>query len=528
MIRRPPRSTLFPYTTLFRSIPIGMLALALSLSFIQNSRFQEKAERVDYIGLLLLAAGIGTLQVMLERGERLDWFDSREVTAYAVISALSLVAFVWHELTTEHPIVDLRILKSRQLAVGVVFGGVLGICLYATVFVLPVYLQTLQNFTAEQTGFVILPGALASAFTMATMGRTAGKFDARLSILAGVSIFALSMWKHAHFTTDSGMSDFFWPLIFRGVGLGLIFVPLTNLALADLPMSKIPNGTGLFNLMRQLGGSVGIAVSATLVQRFTAIHRADLIANVTAFSEVTRERLAGITVVLVARSADKLKQLAAELGTAHNIRATVIAADLADPAAPEEIFRTLRAADVELDVLVNNAGFGVTGPFLATDAATELRMIQVNVTALTHLTKLFLPAMLGRGAGRILNVASTAGFQPGPLMAVYYATKAYVISFSDRLAEELRRTGVTVTCLCPGPTKTGFQEAAHMDGVRIFKLPFVMDGARVARAGYDGLLKGKRMVIPGLMNKLAPVTARFSPRSMVTRVVRLLNERVRG
>src|SRR5438445_245013 len=471
------------------NIPIGMLALALSLSFIQDSRFQQKAERVDYVGLVLLAAGIGTLQTMLERGERLDWFESREVVTYGVISAVSLLAFVWHELTTEHPVVDLRILKSRQLAVGVVFGGVLGICLYATVFVLPVYLQNLQNFTAEQTGFVILPGALASAFTMATMGRTTGKFDARLSILAGVAIFALSMWKHAHFTTDSGMADFFWPLIFRGVGLGLIFVPLTNLALADLPMSKIPNGTGLFNLMRQLGGSVGIAVSATLVQRFTAIHRADLIANVTA------------------RSADKLKQLAAELGTAHGIRATVIAADLADPAAPEEIFRTLRAADVELDVLVNNAGFGVTGPFLATDAATELRMIQVNVTALTHLTKLFLPAMLGRSAGRILNVASTAGFQPGPFMAVYYATKAYVISFSDALAEELRGTGVTVTCLCPGPTHTGFQAAAHMDNVRIFKLPFVMGGARVAQAGYDGLLKGKRMVIVGLMNKLTPVTA---------------------
>ena len=236
----------------------------------------------------------------------------------------------------------------------------------------------------------------------------------------------------------------------------------------------------------------------------------------------------GHDVVLVARSADKLKQLAAELGSAHSIRATVIPADLADPAAPEEIFRTLRAADLELDVLVNNAGFGVTGPFLATDAATELRMIQVNVTALTHLTKLFLPAMLGRSAGRILNVASTAGFQPGPFMAVYYATKAYVISFSDALAEELRGTGVTVTCLCPGPTHTGFQAAAHMDNVRIFKLPFVMGGARVAQAGYDGLLKGKRMVIPGLMNKLTPVTARFSPRSMVTRVVRLLNERVRG
>jgi len=186
-------------------------------------------------------------------------------------------------------------------SVGMAFGGVLGICLYATIFVLPVYLQNLQNFTAEQTGFVILPGALASAFTMATMGRFTGKFDGRFSILAGVLLFALSMWKHAHFTTDSGMSDFFWPLILRGVGLGLIFVPLTNLALADLPMSKIPNGTGLFNLMRQLGGSVGIAISATLVQRFTAIHRADLIANVTQYSEAARERLSAIVAMLIAR-----------------------------------------------------------------------------------------------------------------------------------------------------------------------------------------------------------------------------------
>jgi DHA2 family multidrug resistance protein len=122
-----------------------------------------------------------------------------------------------------------------------------------------------------------------------------------LSIAAGVGIFALSMWKHAHFTTQSGFHDFFWPLIFRGVGLGLIFVPLTNLALADLPMSKIPNGTGLFNLMRQLGGSVGIALSATLLQRFTAIHKADLAANITPYAEATRERLAMITQALIAR-----------------------------------------------------------------------------------------------------------------------------------------------------------------------------------------------------------------------------------
>src|SRR6266705_1865041 len=282
------------------NIPFGMLALALTMSFINDSLHQQRAERVDFVGLGLLAVGIGALQTMLERGERLDWWSSGQVRLLAITSALSLITFIWHELRTDHPVVDLRILKSRQLAVGVIFGLVLGVCLYATVFVLPVYLQNVRNFTENQTGLVILPGALASAFTMGFMGRLQGKFDGRLSIAAGVGIFALSMWKHAHFTTESGFVDFFWPLIFRGVGLGLIFVPLTILALADLPMSKIPKGTGLFNLMRQLGGSVGIAVSATLVQRFTAIHRGDLIANVTQYSEVARERLGAIVARLIA------------------------------------------------------------------------------------------------------------------------------------------------------------------------------------------------------------------------------------
>src|SRR5437773_394821 len=283
------------------NIPFGMLALALTLSFINDSRHQQRTDRVDFLGLGLLAVGIGALQTMLERGERLDWFASGQVRLLGITSALALITFIWHELTTEQPVVDLRILKSRQLAVGVVYGLVLGVCLYATVFVLPVYLQNIRNFTANQTGLVILPGALASAFTMAVMGRTTGTFDARLSIVAGVGIFPLSMSKHAHFTSETRMKGFLWPLIFRGVGLGLIFVPLTNLALADLPMSKIPNGTGLFNLMRQLGGSVGIARSATLVQRFTAVHRADLAANITPYAEATRERLGAITQAFISR-----------------------------------------------------------------------------------------------------------------------------------------------------------------------------------------------------------------------------------
>jgi uncharacterized protein len=236
----------------------------------------------------------------------------------------------------------------------------------------------------------------------------------------------------------------------------------------------------------------------------------------------------GYDLVLVARRREKLEALGEGLKKQHGIRFRAIAADLADPAAPAGIVRELEAASVAVDVVVNNAGFGELGPFAETDLESARRMIEVNVAALTVLTKLFLPGMLARRGGRILNVASTAGFAPGPLMAVYYATKAYVISFSEALAEELRGSGVSVTVLCPGPTITEFQGVAHMESTRLFRMPGVMDAQSVARAGYAGLMHGKRMVVPGLLNQVLPLVIRFSPRAVVVRVARFFQEKVRG
>ena len=282
------------------NIPFGMLAFLLSATYIGDSRHAGKAGRVDVPGLVLLILGIGSLQTLLERGERLDWFASRQIVTLAIVSATSLIALVWHELRTKDPVIDLSVLKSRQLAAGMAFGGMLGVCLYATVFVLPVYLQALLGFTANQTGMVILPGALASAFVMAFIGRFRGHYDPRLAIMLGVSIFMVAMWQHAHFTTQSGTRNFLLPLILRGAGLGMIFVPLTNLALADLPMAKIPSGTGLFNLFRQLGGSLGIAFAATLVGRFQAEGHARLAENVSRYNEVARDRIAALTSTMIA------------------------------------------------------------------------------------------------------------------------------------------------------------------------------------------------------------------------------------
>jgi short-subunit dehydrogenase len=231
----------------------------------------------------------------------------------------------------------------------------------------------------------------------------------------------------------------------------------------------------------------------------------------------------GRHVVLLARSADKLQALAGELSAGHGIEATVIASDLSEPGATAQIVRTLHARGIAIDMLVNNAGFGAAGAFAADNPDEQLDMLQVNVAALTALTRAFLPGMLERKRGRILNVASTAAFQPGPFMAVYYASKAYVLSLSEAIAEEVAGSGVTVTCLCPGPTQTGFQDRAQLQKSRLFNLSRPMRSADVARAGYDAMLAGQRLAVPGVMNKITVQGIRISPRAATLKVVRFLN-----
>jgi short-subunit dehydrogenase len=227
----------------------------------------------------------------------------------------------------------------------------------------------------------------------------------------------------------------------------------------------------------------------------------------------------GYDLVLVARSADKLAAIGSDLEKKHGVSVRVIPMDLSEASAAEVLFDEIGEAGTEIDVLVNNAGFTVFGLFAETDVRRELELLQVNIVALTHLTKLFLPAMLERGRGKILNVSSTAAFQPGPLMAVYYASKAYVLSFSEALAEEMSGRGVTVTALCPGPTETGFQKRGGLEKSRIVAGRQIAKAGPVARAGYRGLMKGERVVIPGAMNRVIAEGMRFMPRRLATRVV---------
>ncbi|MFB3903534.1 MAG: SDR family NAD(P)-dependent oxidoreductase [Acidobacteriota bacterium] len=230
----------------------------------------------------------------------------------------------------------------------------------------------------------------------------------------------------------------------------------------------------------------------------------------------------GSNLVLVARRLDRLDDLARDLQKRCEIGVRTVAMDLSRPGAAQELFHELERDEVRVDVLVNNAGFGARGAFVELPVDRQIQLIQLNISALTHLTRLFLPGMLERGKGGVLNIASTAAFQAGPGMSVYCASKAYVLHFTEGLAEELRGRPVKVSCLAPGPTATEFAAKADLEGSRLFSFG-VMDAPTVARAGHRGFREGRVIVIPGRKNRLLAFSVRFAPRSFVRAIARRLN-----
>lgn len=233
----------------------------------------------------------------------------------------------------------------------------------------------------------------------------------------------------------------------------------------------------------------------------------------------------GGDLVLVARNGKKLEDLKKELESAYKISVCNIVKDLSVRNSAQEVYDELKQKNIRVDILINNAGFGDFGLFFETDWNKEEQMINLNITCLTHFTKLFLKDMVTNRSGRIMNVASTAAFQSGPTMAVYYATKAYVLSFSEAIDNELRDKGITVTALCPGATESGFQEAAAMQDSKLVKGRKLPTSKAVAEYGYKAMLKGKTIAIHGLVNSIMANSVRFLPRAMVVKVTRSIQDK---
>ncbi len=297
------------------NIPVGMLAALCTLTFIKSDSNRDRAP-VDWAGIGLLAASIGCLQVVLEKGESENWFETTYIEVLAFLFLIFGVLFIWRELTTDHPVVNFGIMKYRSFALGMMTTLVLGFALYSSAFVQPVFCQNLLGFTAQQTGMMLIPGGLATILMMPVVGTLLKKrFPAQILSSAGMIMFFIFTQMLSKLTLAAGMGDFFLPLIIRGVGMSILFVPITTLALQDVPLPLLGQATGLNNMMRQLGGSFGIAMMTTLVSTRYAFHRSDLVEHISNSSPQFLARFNAVMHGLMARgyTSGAAKQMALQV-----------------------------------------------------------------------------------------------------------------------------------------------------------------------------------------------------------------------
>jgi DHA2 family multidrug resistance protein len=287
------------------NIPVGIASIVMTKIFIFDPPYLRKERQsVDYWGIGMLAVGIGALQIVLDKGQQEDWFSSNLIVALAVISAITLVALVFRELTTEHPIVDLRVFKARTYAVGVFLMTIVGFVLYGSMVLLPIMLQTLLGYPPLQAGIAMAPRGVGSFFMMPLVGLMTGKFDPRKLLTAGLIVGGMTLLWLSQLNLQAGYWDIFWPQLIQGAGMALLFVPLTTVAMDPIPRERMGYATSLFNLMRNIGGSIGIAMTGTMLARHNQAITSTLGTNVTAYDPATRQLFAQLRAGFMASGAD--------------------------------------------------------------------------------------------------------------------------------------------------------------------------------------------------------------------------------
>ncbi|MEY3500216.1 MAG: hypothetical protein RL308_1885 [Bacteroidota bacterium] len=284
----------WPYI-FYINIPIGIIATFLTLAFVRSPKYGEKlkASQVDWWGIAFLAAFVGSLQFVLEHGQQDDWFNDRTITLLTAVSASGLMLFIWRELTYKHPIVNLSVLKNTNLRVGVIMSFVLGFGLYSSTFIIPIYTQSVLGWSALDAGLILIPSSITTGIMMPMIGKMIqrGIPQAYMVALGFLAFFVFTYWMHNVVTPDTGEEHIFWPLILRGVGLGLLFVPITTLSLSTLKGKEIGEGAAFTGMMRQLGGSFGIAIITTFIARFNQEHRVNLVAHLDKTNFAVQQRV---------------------------------------------------------------------------------------------------------------------------------------------------------------------------------------------------------------------------------------------
>jgi DHA2 family multidrug resistance protein len=287
------------------NIPVGIASIVMTKMYIFDPPYlQAESRKVDYWGIGMLAVGIGALQIVLDKGQEEDWFSSNMILILAIVSAVTLAALIWHLLVTDDPIVDLRVFKERSYAVGVFLMTVVGFVLYGSMVLLPVMLQTLLGYPPLQAGIAMAPRGIGSFFMMPITGLMTGTFDPRKLLTAGLLVGGTTLIWLSQLNLQAGYWDIFWPQLLQGVGMSLLFVPLTTISMDAIPREKMGNATSLFNLMRNIGGSIGIAVTGTLLARHSQVTVNTLGANVTAYDPASQTMLFQLRAAFIAAGSD--------------------------------------------------------------------------------------------------------------------------------------------------------------------------------------------------------------------------------
>lgn len=298
------------------NVPLGILATILALLYVKSPKYAEKSKlkEVDFLGIILLAIAVGSLQYVLEHGQQDDWFENSTILTLSITSILGFFFFIWRELTCEKPIVNLRVLKDSNLAIGTVLSFILGFGLYGSTFIIPIYTQSILGWTATDAGMLLVPSSLMTAFMMPFIARMLQRgVPPKYLVATGFLVFFIySFWAHNILTPDTGSEHFFWPLVIRGVGLGLLFVPITTLSLSNLRNKQIGEGAAFTGMMRQLGGSFGIALITTFISRWTVNHRLALVSHLDTASLEVQNRVLALQQSFIAKgfTADEALQKA--------------------------------------------------------------------------------------------------------------------------------------------------------------------------------------------------------------------------
>jgi DHA2 family multidrug resistance protein len=290
----------------FVNLPVGIAAVLLCLQALpKDEPSGESTSKVDWLGIGLLVLGLGSLQTMLEEGNSDGWFDSTFITMLVCLAVTGLATFVWRELSTEHPIVDLRVLRYRSLSAGSMLSIVVGIALYGAMFAVPIFAQSILHFTSQQTGLLMMPGAIMSAVSMQLAGRLSRRYDPRRVLCAGGLILAGSLLWVGTLSVNTGESDLIWPLLVRALGTSLMFVPLNLSAISPIPRHDVAKATGIFNLTRQLGGSIGVALLSTILDRRMLFHRNIISSHLSVDDPHVMERVNQLTQLYVSHGSSE-------------------------------------------------------------------------------------------------------------------------------------------------------------------------------------------------------------------------------